>query len=194
MIEFWFYIKLGLSHVLDVNAYDHVLFFAALTIPYIYKDWKRVVTLATVFTIGHSVSLVLSVFKVLNFDPIIIEFLIPVTIGVTAIYNVMFFGMGNKSGSLSLNMVLALFFGLVHGFGFSNYFKMIIADAEDKLMPLFGFAIGIEFSQIIIVALVLLFAFILLDMIKLKRRYWIIGSSVLILAIVIPMLVDTLPF
>ena len=152
MQEFWFYIKLGFNHVMDLAAYDHILFLCALAIPFTFKLWKRVVLLATIFTIAHCISLALSVYEVFSANVKIIEFLIPLTILFTAILNVIFARTASGFLSQYAHILATGFFGIIHGFGFSNYFKMLMAEQDEKLNPLIGFASGIEISQLLIIS------------------------------------------
>ncbi|MBO0320821.1 HupE/UreJ family protein [Muricauda sp. CAU 1633] len=193
MQEFLFYIKLGLNHVLDFGAYDHILFLSALAVPFTFKNWKRVVILATVFTIAHCVSLALSVYEIFTVDVALIEFLIPVTILLTAVFNFAYVFREAMQVGLYLHILATAFFGLIHGFGFSNYFKMLMAEEEDKITPLLGFATGIELSQVTIILVILALAFVVLDLLKVKRPIFIAGASILIIAITIPLLIATFP-
>ena len=193
MEEFWFYIKLGLNHVLDFGAYDHILFLSALAVPFTFKKWKHVVLLATIFTIAHCTSLALSVYDVLTVDIGLIEFLIPVTILLTALFNFTYVFKEAMQIGLLLHVLATAFFGLIHGFGFSNYFKMLMAEEEDKITPLLGFATGIELSQVTIILTVLALAFFFLDVLKVKRAVFIAAASILIIAITIPLLIATFP-
>ncbi|MCR9265563.1 MAG: HupE/UreJ family protein [Flavobacteriaceae bacterium] len=193
MQEFWFYIKLGLKHVLDFGAYDHILFLSALAIPFTFRHWKRVVILATIFTIAHCVSLALSVYEVATIDVGLIEFLIPVTILLTALFNFAYVFKEALDVGLFLHVLATAFFGLIHGFGFSNYFKMLMAEEEDKITPLLGFATGIELSQVTIILAILTLAFVVLDVLKVKRPIFIAVASILVIAITIPLLIATFP-
>lgn len=192
MEEFWFYIQLGLDHVLDFSAYDHILFLSALAIPFTFKSWKKVLVLATVFTIAHCASLALSVYEVVVADASWIEFLIPVTIFLTALYNFLN-AKEEKKESMFVQTLCTVFFGLIHGFGFSNYFKMLMAGEESKIGPLFGFATGIELSQITIIIGVLMLVFLAQTVLKMKQSLFIVVSSAIIIIITIPMLVKTFP-
>lgn len=194
MNDFWFYIKLGFEHVLDLGAYDHILFLAALAIPFSFKQWKQVVVLATIFTVAHCTSLALSAYDVLKVDVGLIEFLIPVTIALTALFNIYRVLKNEGNTGIFFTGLATAFFGLIHGFGFSNYFNMLMAEEEEKLSPLLGFATGIEFSQVAIIMVVLLLAWLLQDILGLKKKYFVLGSSILIVLITIPMLMDTFPF
>ncbi|MBT8284085.1 MAG: HupE/UreJ family protein [Flavobacteriaceae bacterium] len=190
---FWFYIKLGLGHVLDLSAYDHILFLMALVIPFTFRMWKQILTLVTVFTIAHCLSLALSVYKVVEVEAAWIEFLIPVTIVVTALFNLRDSLKKRNKLSFQLQIIATGFFGLIHGFGFSNYFNMLMAGEEEKLSPLLGFATGIEISQLIVILMVLIVAALLEIGLKLPRKYFVIGTTAIVILITIPMILDTWP-
>ncbi|WP_350289347.1 HupE/UreJ family protein [uncultured Croceitalea sp.] len=193
MQDFWFYIKLGLEHVLDLNAYDHILFLSALAIPFTFKSWKQIVILATIFTVAHCTSLAFSVYGIFSINVALIEFLIPVTIALTAIFNFSrVFKKENVTGIYFQSLATA-FFGLIHGFGFSNYFNMLMAEEDNKISPLLGFATGIEFSQIIIILIILTLAFLIHSVLKVKQSIFIGVTSILIFVATIPMLIDTFP-
>ncbi|WP_047418114.1 HupE/UreJ family protein [Cellulophaga sp. Hel_I_12] len=194
MENFWFYLKMGLEHVLDLAAYDHILFLTILTVPFTFKSWKKVVFLATVFTVAHCISLALSAYKVIEVNVSIIEFLIPVTILLTAIFNLRYFKAKEAHKNLVWHGIATAFFGLIHGFGFSNYFKMLMAEEEDIITPLLGFATGIELSQLVIVLSILVFAFIVQSIFKLKQALFVLGMSILVILITLPMLRETYPF
>ncbi|MFS4466415.1 HupE/UreJ family protein [Maribacter sp. 2210JD10-5] len=194
MEDFWFYIQLGLDHVLDFAAYDHILFLSALAVPFTFKNWKKVVLLATIFTITHCLSLILSVFEILVMDVSLIEFLIPVTIFLTAIFNLFYQKMEVGQKNIGLHIAATAFFGLIHGFGFSNYFKMLVAGVEEKTPPLMGFALGIEISQVIIVLCILLLAFIVQSIFKVSQSIFIWVASGIILLITLPLLYQTFPW
>ncbi|NHF60454.1 HupE/UreJ family protein [Flavobacteriaceae bacterium TP-CH-4] len=193
MPDFLFYVKLGLDHVLDFNAYDHILFLTALALPFTFEQWKPVVVLATVFTVAHCLSLALSVYNVVVMDVGWIEFLIPVTILLTAVFNLFYLKAKKEHKSLLLHGIATAFFGLIHGFGFSNYFKMLMAEETDKLTPLIGFATGIEVSQVLIVLTVLVLAYVIQSIIKVKQPVFVVAASIFIIFLTIPMLIETYP-
>ncbi|WP_289060080.1 HupE/UreJ family protein [uncultured Zobellia sp.] len=193
MEEFLFYIKMGLEHVLDINAYDHILFLAALAVPFSFKTWKKVVLLATVFTIAHCVSLALSAYGWVNIDVSLIEFLIPVTIMMTAVFNLLYMRKAATVKSMQGHVLATMVFGLIHGFGFSNYFRMLMAEEDNKLVPLLGFAAGIEISQVTIVASVLVLGWVLTTVTKLSKVLFVVITSILIILLTIPMLIRTFP-
>jgi len=193
MQDFWFYIQLGLEHVLDLGAYDHILFLAALAIPFTFKNWKQVVVLATIFTISHCASLAFSVYGIFSVDVGLIEFLIPVTIALTALFNFLRIFKKEQSTGIYFQALATAFFGLIHGFGFSNYFNMLMAEEEHKISPLLGFATGIELSQVTIILLVLALAYVVQEIFKAKQSIFIGVISILIFFITIPMLIATFP-
>lgn len=188
--NFWFNVKYGMNHVLDINAYDHVLFLLVLTVPYMFKDWKRIILLVTMFTLGHTVSLVLAVYGIVSVDASLIEFLIPITILVVALYNVFTAGKKATSEKIGILFLSTLFFGLIHGLGFAGEFKMFVGRAENKLMPLVEFALGIELAQIIIVFVVLFLGFLCQTIFRFSRRDWIVVLSAVVVGLVIPMLIN----
>ncbi|MEB8328106.1 HupE/UreJ family protein [Flavobacteriaceae bacterium KMM 6897] len=194
MENFWFYLQMGLDHVLDLNAYDHILFLSALVLPFTFKDWKKVLLLATVFTVAHCLSLALSVYSLVTMDVTLIEFLIPVTILFTALFNLWQAIKSLENKNTGIHLFATAFFGLIHGFGFSNYFKMLMAEEEHKLNPLLGFATGIELSQVSIILCILLLSFFFQSVAKVKAQLFIGIVSILIIGITIPMLVETFPW
>jgi hypothetical protein len=192
MSEFMLYVKLGLYHVLDINAYDHVLFLIALVVPYHFKDWKKVVTLVSVFTLGHTVALLLALYKIVRIDIDFVEFLIPVTILSTAVYNLFHSGKGGDKSGITVTAFITLFFGIIHGLGFSNYFNSILAGSpSDKLLPLLEFALGIEVAQLAVVLAVLILSFFIQYVVKNSKKNWILITSSIIIGIVIPMLIES---
>lgn len=160
-----FYLQEGIWHILDFAALDHMLFVVTLCCVYAIKQFKQVLILLTAFTIGHSVTLILSGLGILNFPQNLIETLIPCTIIFAALSNL--FSANINKTSHTLKYASALFFGLIHGAGFSNYFRMMLADIEDNVvMPLLMFNVGIEFGQIIILLAYFILLFILLKLTK----------------------------
>lgn len=194
MSDFWFYLKLGLHHVLDFSGYDHMLFLCALAIPFTIRQWKHVALLATLFTIAHCTSLALSAYGILKVDTGLIEFLIPVTIFLTALFNKLELKISTLSLGIYLQSITTTFFGLIHGFGFSNYFNMMLSQEDQKLEPLFGFAAGLEVAQIVIIMIVLFLSFIMLSILKVRKDHYVLVASAIIGLITIPMLIRTFPF
>lgn len=192
MQEFWIFFKIGLSHVMNIHGYDHVLFLIALTVPYAFKDWKRMLLLITIFTVGHTIALLLSVFNIIVVKANIVEFIIPITILITAFYNLFTAGKSSKKESITFIGFVTLFFGIIHGLGFSNYFKTILSgEAIDKLPNLFEFALGIEVAQIIVVLVVLLLSFIFQTLFRFNKRDFTLTMSAFVIGVVIPLIIDS---
>ena len=189
--DFWFNIKYGINHVLDLNGYDHILFLIVLTVPYLFKDWKRVFFLVSIFTLGHTLSLVLAAYNVVSINGKLVEFLIPLTILVVALFNVFTSGKKAKSQKIGILFMSTLFFGLVHGLGFAREFKMLAGEAENKLILLLEFALGIEFAQIIIVFVVLFISFICQTIFRFSKRDWVMVFSAIVVGLVIPMILNS---
>lgn len=192
MLEnFWFNVQYGINHVLDINAYDHVLFLIVLTVPYVFKDWKRVLLLVSMFTLGHTLSLVLAAYNVVSVNAQVVEFLIPITILVVALFNVFTSGKGAQKEKVGVLFLSTLFFGLVHGLGFAREFQMFLGDSDNKLVLLLEFALGIELAQVIIVFLVLFLGYIAQTIFRFSKRDWIMVVSAIVVGLVIPMILNS---
>ncbi|MDB9961143.1 HupE/UreJ family protein [Oceanihabitans sp.] len=189
--DFWFNVHYGINHVLDLNGYDHLLFLIVLTLPYLFKDWKRVLILVSVFTLGHTLSLVLAAYNVVSVNGKLVEFLIPLTILIVAVFNVFTAGKKAKSEKVGVLFFSTLFFGIVHGLGFAREFKMMVGHSENKLLTLLEFALGIEFAQIIIVFIVLFIGFLTQTVFRFSKRDWIMVISAIVIGLVIPMLLNS---
>jgi len=169
------YLELGFKHILDLSAYDHILFVIVLCAVYSWKDWKKILVLVTAFTIGHSITLALSALGIVVFSPEVIEFLIPLTIFATAMANISLDH--DTSRVVRLNYFLALFFGCIHGLGFSNYLKALIDDEESIVPPLLSFNLGVELGQLVVVALIFSVNYMLIQLVGVKQRSWTIFMS-----------------
>lgn len=192
MLEnFWFHVEYGINHVLDINAYDHVLFLIGLTAPYAFKDWKRVLLLVSMFTLGHTLSLVLAAYGIVSVNASLVEFLIPITILIVALYNVFTAGKGAQKEKIGILFFSTLFFGIIHGLGFAREFRMLVGDSDNKLILLFEFALGIELAQVIIVFVVLFLSYIFQTIFRFSKRDWVMVISSIIIGLVIPMLLNS---
>lgn len=174
MSEFNTFLQLGLNHILDFEAYDHLLFIITLCAVYKLDEWRKILILVTAFTIGHSLTLVLSGLNILRIPSELVEFLIPVTIVVTGLHNVVARKKeeGLFSKTVRINYLLALSFGLIHGMGFANYFRSLMGGMESVVKPLFAFNVGIELGQLVIVAFFYSFLFLLSRLFTIEHREW----------------------
>lgn len=176
MDSFSLYFNLGMQHIASLEGNDHILFLLALCVRYIIKDWKKLLILVTAFTIGHSITLALSVTNIFSIKSTLIEFLIPVTIIITAVSNLKVKNFNLKT-KFPVIYFLALFFGLIHGLGFSNYLKSLLGKSENVVSELFAFNIGLEVGQLAIVAVLMLVSYIFVGIAKFNRREWIVFVS-----------------
>ena len=192
MTDFLFYLQLGWEHIISSDALDHQLFILALVAIFSFKDLKKVLILVTAFTIGHSVTLALSAFDIIRFPSNWIEFLIPCTIVFTALDNLIF--SKNVEKLIKLNYFLALFFGLIHGMGFANSVRMMLAQEQSITIPLFGFNVGLEIGQIAVVIIVLSIFYLLSTFLKLQKKHWILLVSAPILIVSLKMAIERIPF
>lgn len=192
MSDFTVYFSIGLKHVLNIQAYDHVLFLMALSASYAFKDWKRLLLLVSVFTLGHTLALFLSVFGWLSIDSMLVEFCIPLTILLTAVTNFFTFKKAAAKQTTLVGVAVTLFFGLIHGLGFSNYFKALLpGTASDKIFPLLEFALGIEGAQATVVLTMLILSYIARTFFKCSNRDFIMVISAFIVGVTLPMILSS---
>lgn len=176
MDSFSVYFELGLRHIADFNAFDHMLFLLALVCVYQITDAVKILILVTAFTLGHSLTLFLATTGLVSVRVEWVEFLIPLTILIAALSN-LWRGKHASRGSMFWPNSLAAFFGLIHGLGFSNYLRMLLSDQSEIFLPLVGFNIGVEVGQVGIVIAILLLYEILFRFIRFTHRDWILVIS-----------------
>lgn len=191
MSEFSVFFQTGLHHVLDFAGFDHILFIGALSLPYGFRDWKALLLQVTVFTIGHTLSLFLSAMDLFRVPVATIELLIPATILATAFVRMSNPGKAPARGNIQFVTAMTLVFGLVHGFGFSNYFNSILVGGlSDKVIPLLGFAAGIEIAQCLVVLSVLGLSVVFIHLLKKSKRDFNLCGAALIAGAAIPLFIE----
>lgn len=190
--DFIFYFKLGWAHIISADALDHQLFILALVAIYSYVNLKQVLILVTAFTIGHSFTLLLSVLDVIRFDSKWVEFLIPCTIVITAISNL--FRKNFSLKSIKINYFLALGFGLIHGMGFANSIRIMLAKDQQIGWGLFGFNLGLEAGQVFMVIIILLITFLVFNYTRIKRMSWVLFISSAVFSLALKMALERIPF
>ncbi len=190
MSEFMLYMKLGLGHVIDLQGYDHMLFLISLIVTYTFDSWKKILILVTLFTLGHSGSLVLAGYDVISVNSRLVEFLIPITILFTAIYTIFTAGKKTDKNKFGVLYGATIFFGLIHGFAFSEGFKMASSGTSSIILPLLEFALGIEIGQLIVVVVIVLSSFIAQTIFRFSKRDWVLVLSSIVIGLVIPMIID----
>lgn len=191
LADFLFYFKLGWSHIVSLDALDHQLFILALVAVYTARNLKQVLILVTAFTIGHSLTLLLSVLDVVRFSSKWVEFLIPCTIFVTALSNL--FKKDFSAKAVHTNYYLALFFGLIHGMGFANSVRMMLAKDQNMGWGLFGFNLGLEVGQVFFVVIILALTWFALSFLKIKRREWVVFLSAAVFSLALQMALERIP-
>lgn len=192
MQDFIFYLKLGWEHIISLDALDHQLFVLVLVAVYSFGDWKKILVMVTAFTIGHSITLALSTLDIIRISSDWVEFLIPLTIVITAFDNIIF--KGNQSKLMRINYFLALFFGLIHGMGFANTARMMLAKEQNLFTPLLGFNIGLELGQIVVVIAFLMLLFVVIKIFRVHKKDWIMFISSGVFALALKMTLERLPF
>lgn len=191
MSNFWIYFTLGLKHLYNINAYADILFLLALTVPYEFKSWKKILLLVSLFTAGHTIALMLSIFNIVTVKVSIVAFIILILLLITALYTIISTGKSNKKDSIVFIAILTSLFGIVHGLGFSNYFNSIVqGKPTDKLVPLFESSLGFGVSQIVVIILALLLAYVIQTLLKFSKRDWILIVSSFVVGVVIPMIIQ----
>ena len=191
MNDFRFYFRLGWEHIISPDALDHILFIAALAAIYLLKDWKQVLILITAFTLGHTITLVLSSKEWLKVNSETIEFLIPCTIAITAFANL--FQKHFTPKAVRINYFLALFFGLIHGLAFANLLRLLLATNQSFAASMFSFSVGLEAGQILVVLLILLLSQVLVGALKVERRHWVIFLSAAVFSLSVQMALQRWP-
>lgn len=191
MEDYFFYLIEGFKHVLDLrfNSFDHVLFFILMVAPHSFKTWKNAVYISLAFTLGHTLSIILSVYSFVSIENAYIEFLILATIFVTAVYNIVLAGKRVNPSTNWFLLIVTLFFGLIHGFGFASTFKMLASGVDNEILLLLEFALGIELGQLLVIFVVLFLEFLAIRMLRLAKRDWNLVISALILGLILPLLI-----
>jgi len=166
-----YFFTLGWEHIVDINAYDHLLFVMTLCAAFKIKQWRQILIIITAFTIGHSLTLVLSSLDIVPSNQDLIDKLIPFTIMLTALSNVINYNKAGNLADIKIKYGIALLFGLIHGLAFASNFKFILFE-ESIIMPLFLFNIGIEVGQLFIVLFFMLSLYIYTYLIKAEHSKW----------------------
>lgn len=190
MSDFWIHFSSGLKHLCNLLAYNDILFLIALTVPYELKSWKRILILVSLFTAGHTLALMLSIFNIITIKVNIVAFIIQIIILIAAIYTIISSGKSGRKDGITFVAIVTSLFGIIHGLGFSNYFNShITGKPTDKLLPIFESSLGFGVSQIILIILTLLVAYVVQTLVKLSKRDWILIVSAFVVGVVIPMII-----
>lgn len=180
-----FYFNLGCTHVLDFEGLDHFYFIVALSLPFAFSDWRKLLFWVTLFTLGHSFSLLGNYYMGFRFSSYWIELLIPITIALSCLPLLM----GKLPNTTAFSSILTFVYGCIHGLGFGRYFSMMV-DPENATTSLFSFALGVEAAQLLIVAIVLLFNFAIPKIYSQALTHWRRGLGFLIFLIACYMILE----
>jgi len=180
--EFAVYLELGFQHIADLRAYDHILFVVALSAGYALTHWRQLLILVTAFTVGHSITLALATLRLISISGDLVEVLIPVTIVATGLFNVVESRMVEEdedppARARHIKYGLALFFGLIHGLGFSTFLRAVLGEEESIALPLFSFNVGLEIGQIVILSGILVLTYAMVQGLGVKSKHWALALS-----------------
>jgi hypothetical protein len=181
----------GVYHILNIKSYDHILFLIVLTIPYLFKDWNRVFTLISIFTVGHCISIALTTYDIINVSIKLIDLLIPVSILIIALFNVLTAGKKSHGPTIGLVFFTTLFFGLVHGLGFLSTFERLISSSENKLLALLEIGLGIEVGQLFVAFIVIFLSFLCQTIFRVSKRDWVMITSAIVVGFILPILIKS---
>lgn len=187
-----FYFPLGWEHILSVDALDHQAFLAAMGACYLFPDWKRLLMVVTAFTVGHSLTLALSVLDLFTVNSKVVELLIPITIALTAAQQ--WWGRSAHQNKSLILYASALFFGFIHGMGFANNIRFMLSQDQSLGWGLLGFNLGLEAGQLVFMALFLLLAQALVQFFQLEKRNWTESVALITFGISVFMIVERLEF
>ncbi len=187
---FFIYFKLGVEHILNIAAIDHILFIIGISVVYSLKEWTKVVYLISAFTLGHFISLAITLYFEQSIIPSdFIEMAILVTILLVAYAN--FFIAESKTDFLMKSKYwFSAFFGVIHGLGFSNYLRSLLLN-DELGMSLLAFNVGVELGQLCIVTIVLMMGYLVVDKFGMNHRAWQRITSVFIFVVTISLLLNT---
>jgi hypothetical protein len=192
--DFSTFLRLGFEHISDLKGYDHILFIAALCAVYSFRAWKQLLWLVTGFTVGHSITLALSTLRLVTIKTELVEFLIPVTILLTCIANMFNRTKSDIETHDYLKYSSAIFFGMIHGLGFSNFLRSMLGAEENLFLPLLAFNIGLELGQVFIVCIVMLISFLVVDKLNAAQREWNLAISGAIAGIAFTLVIERFIF
>jgi hypothetical protein len=201
---FLVYFRLGVTHIADWQAYDHILFITALTAGYGLRDWRRLLWLVTAFTLGHTSTLALATLGWVRISSHLVEVLIPVTIVATAAYGLRIEHSGRHDPARApaaadrdvtsehILYGMAAVFGLIHGLGFSTFLRAVLGAEERIVLPLFAFNLGLEFGQLAIVVALLVLGALVTRGLRMPARYWLHTLSMVAIVLGLVMIVQRL--
>lgn len=191
MEDIWSHVQKGMFHVLNLDAYDHILFIIVITVPFLFNKWKRVLALISLFALGHGISLALATYGIVKVNNSLVEFLIGMTILIVALYNVFTSGKKPESERIGISLIASIFFGIVHGFGFAGLFNGLRDAKHHKLIGVLEHVVGIELGQLLVAFLILFISFLCQTIFRFSKRDWVLVWSSIVIGLLIPMLLNS---
>lgn len=191
MSEFLIYFEIGLRHILNIGDYAPILFLIALSSPYIFKDWKKLLLLVTIFTLAHTFAMFLAIYGVIFIRTNLMGILMLLTILFTALFHLFTVGKSTKNESISVIGFLTLFFGVIRGLGYANNFKALLGAHPKKIaLPILEAATGIEVGQIVVVLVILILGYIVQTVFRFSKRDWTLVITAFVIGVVLPMILE----
>lgn len=193
MSDFSLWFKTGVLHITDWQGYDHMLFLLITMGVFIWRDIKTVLTNITGFTVGHSITLILSTLEFIHYSSVLIEILIPTTIAISAILQLFTLNKTPSKNDQTIQFSIILIFGLIHGMGFSTLLKSMLGKEESIVQPLLAFNLGIEFGQILIVSILLTISTLCCKIWHIKSRDFKLFIAAFVLSLSLKMIIERIP-
>lgn len=151
-----------------------MLFLLTITVAFQLWHWRKVFWAVTGFTLGHSISLALAVFNLVAVNAAYVEFAIPVTILLSALYTAIKTRQTGEPQFSFYQFAMVCAFGIVHGLGFSNYLKILISGQKNLWLPMLSFNLGIEAGQLVVVLFILLANLLAAHFLRIKHTTWVL--------------------
>jgi len=187
--NFSFFTEMGLHHVLQLDALDHILFVLTISGMVLQKTWKDAVAVTSCFAFGHTISMWLGMH--LNLPSVWIEFLIAATIVISGLWT---YWKGLQVQPGIIYFAATFVFGCIHGLGFANAFEMMLPEASGLLTGAIGFVLGLELGQILMLYLFLIVGFLLNRFSRFSTKHYVLSSAVVAIVGGIYMMVTRWPF
>lgn len=190
MSDFWTYFQIGFRYILDVNNYSYLLFLLVLGLPYVFRDWKKILILVTLFTVSFLSSLFLSFIDIITVKTTYLQLLISVIILFIALFVIVTSGKVAKNNAFGVVEFVVLVFGFISGFLFSDSYETLVGKSSEKIIPMFKIAVGIESAQIVVISVSFVLALLFQNFLKFSKRDWIISMSFLAIGMILPSIIQ----
>lgn len=191
MEEIWNNIQKGIFHILNFEAYDHLLYIVVITVPFLFNKWKRVLGLISIFIVGHAITLALDTFDIVTADKGTVMFLMHSILLILAIYNVISSGKRPQSERYGVVFFLSLGLGLAHGFVTNNFLTNLFKSGESKFIFLLESTFGMWLGLLIMAFLSVFIGFICQTVFRFKNRDWVLVASAIVIGLLIPLIIET---